>query len=235
MSRGDGLSYEEYEPGAVVSTVPASGASAPVFERLAALALSPDRQSFWALDGWAGKVYRFDLDGALLAEMGRRGEGPGEMTFPGALQPVPESVWVLDPQGGRATLWGADGEPARTLNLGGVVAGTFVPVASGLMMPMAGAPPSAQPSELFAYVSDEGAETVQVDEMAMGALRVLDDVAERLFGLRMAATGKNEAVLVRNGAELAAWRAVLDDGAQRIRELETLPIPGPVLDAIGHL
>lgn len=235
MSRGDGRSYEEYEPGAVVSTVPAAGASAPVFERLVALALSRDQQSFWALDGWAGKLYRFDLDGELLAEMGRHGEGPGEMTLPSALQPAPEGVWVLDPQGGRATLWGADGEVARTLNLGGVVAGTFVPAASGLVMPVAGAPTSAQPVEPFAYVSDEGATPLRTDQTARRALRVLDDVAERLYGLRMAAVGENQAVLVRNGAELAAWRAVLDDDAQRIRELSSLTIPQPALDAIGRL
>ena len=124
---------------------------------------------------------------------------------------------------------------ARTLNLGGVVAGTFVPAASGLVMPVAGAPTSAQPVEPFAYVSDEGAAPLRTDQTARRALRVLDDVAERLYGLRMAAVGENQAVLVRNGAELAAWRAVLDDDAQRIRELSSLTIPQPALDAIGRL
>lgn len=236
MSGGDdGSSYEEWEPGEVVATVPASGATEPVFQGLAALSLAHDQQSFWALDGWASTVYRFSLDGELLAEMGRHGEGPGEMTFPSALQPVPEGVWVLDPQGGRAVLRGPDGAVVRILNLGGAVGGMFAPVASGLMMAVAGSPTSAQPSEAFAYVSDDGARPVHTDEAAMRTLRVLDDVAERMFGLRMASTSENEVVLVRNGADLAAWKAVLDDGAQRIAEVTSLSIPGPVLDAIGRL
>ncbi len=235
MSAGDGFSYEESEPGEVVATVPASGSSTPVFQGLVALALSRDQQSFWALDGWAAKVYRFGLDGELLAEMGRRGEGPGEMTLPGAIQPVPEGAWVLDPQGGRAVLWGSGGEAKKTLNLGGVVGGVFVPAASGLMISVAGSPTEAQPGEIFAYVSEEGTTPVQMDEAASRTLGAVDDVAERMVGLRMAATGRNEAILVRNSADLAAWRAVLNDGAQRLAELSSLPIPGPVLSAIGPL
>ena len=156
------FTYEESGPGAVLASVPAEGEGEPVFEGLVDLALAHDQQSFFALDALAAKLYRFDLDGGLLGVMGRQGSGPAEMEFPSGLQPVPEGVWALDPQGLRATLWGSDGVVLKTLSLAnaGVVATTFVPVGAGLLLPVAGPPMLSQPDERFFHLSDGGGHPV---------------------------------------------------------------------------
>ena len=235
------FTYEEHEPGAVLASVPAEGEVEPVFEMLVDLALADDQQSFYALDALAAKIYRFDLDGGLLSVMGRRGRGPGEMESPSALQPAPEGVWALDPQGLRATLWGPDGEVVKMLSLadGGIVATMFVPVGGGLLLPVAGPPTPAwarqsQPDERFFHLSDEGSHPVS-GEPGVELDLVPDEPDERLLGLQLARTGADEVVAVRNAVDLGIWRISFDAQARRITDVASVAVPAPVLEAVEEL
>lgn len=229
------FTYEESEPGAVLASVPADGEGEPVFEGLVDLALAHDQQSFFALDALAAKLYRFDLNGGLLGVMGRQGSGPAEMEFPSGLQPVPEGVWVLDPQGLRATLWGLDGGVVKTLSLAnaGVVATTFAPVDAGLLLPVAGPPMLSQPDERFFHLSDGGGHPVSGGPGVELDL-VPDEFEERLWGLQLARTGANEVVAVRNGVDLGIWRMSVDAQARRIIDVASVAVPAQVLEAIGE-
>lgn len=53
----------------------------------------------------------FDESGAFVAQLGRRGEGPGEFRSPrSAVQGVGDTIWVLDSGLRRRTAWSPEGE-----------------------------------------------------------------------------------------------------------------------------
>ncbi|MFG0252759.1 MAG: hypothetical protein ACF8NJ_07805 [Phycisphaerales bacterium JB038] len=63
------------------------------FTREPMTAVGPDGR-LYALDPGPATVSRFDGDGAYLGSIGRRGEGPGEFTFPASLGFTGDSLWV---------------------------------------------------------------------------------------------------------------------------------------------
>lgn len=60
------------------------------------------------------RVAVFGLDGAWLRDIGRAGEGPGELRCPTRLGTLRDVVWVSDPCGRRLEVFDWDGTPVRS-------------------------------------------------------------------------------------------------------------------------
>ncbi|MGD8496553.1 MAG: 6-bladed beta-propeller [Gemmatimonadales bacterium] len=68
-------------------------------------------QRIYVLDEAAPRVLVFDFDGALVGELGREGQGPGEYVDPVGLAVDREGrVHVIDPGRGSIHVWSAEGE-----------------------------------------------------------------------------------------------------------------------------
>jgi hypothetical protein len=65
--------------------------------------------SILVLEGY-GAITRFSLDGAVLNDIGRVGEGPGELLNPRSLQVFGDSVFVLDAGNFRVNAFSLEGE-----------------------------------------------------------------------------------------------------------------------------
>jgi hypothetical protein len=67
-----------------------------------------------------GKVYKFDSDGNLLKSFGRKGQGPGDLQSPGALDVVEGKALVVNDAGnGRLSFFDLEGNFLKTARLGG--------------------------------------------------------------------------------------------------------------------
>lgn len=238
------FAYDASEAGTVLATVPSAGEIEPAFEGLVDLSLSHDQQSFCVLDGMAAKVYHFDLDGGLLGEMGRRGQGPEEMEFPSALRPVPEGVWVLDPEAGRAILWGAAASVVKSWRLGDGGSGyLFTPVGEGLLIASAsplspsgssaGSSASSPSSGPFVYRWDGGTSVVGAAPGVDLELVPADDRQDRLFGLELAQTGPGEVFAARNSGRLQLWKLSFDAMTRQVTELSSVEVPSLAAEAIA--
>jgi hypothetical protein len=88
--------------------------------RPAALAVDPRDGSLYVSDAFWGRVLRFAPDGRLVRAYGRRGDGPGELRAPGAVEVVDSAVVVLDER--RLTRFRRDGgEFLGSARYGGVL------------------------------------------------------------------------------------------------------------------
>jgi hypothetical protein len=76
--------------------------------RPAALAVDPRDGSLYVTDGFWGRVLRFSPRGELLREYGRRGDGPGELRSPGAVEVDGDAVVVSDPGAHRMSRFARD-------------------------------------------------------------------------------------------------------------------------------
>lgn len=75
----------------------------------------PDGHVF-ALDRQGGRVLEYGPDGRHVATYGRKGNGPGELTFPGALDLGPgDTLWVTDLMNRRLTGFPRGGGDPRTI------------------------------------------------------------------------------------------------------------------------
>jgi hypothetical protein len=109
-----------------VATVDMSGLPTP--SPIAPVAVNGDlsRIAVGLRDG-SGEIFVFDGDGALERRFGRDGQGPGEfrevtlLTF----APGSDTLWVLDGENRRASVWAPGAEaPSREIPLGGRLHGT---------------------------------------------------------------------------------------------------------------
>lgn len=112
--------------GVTVWTIPGADVTAPFhLVREARLAIPdsgwsayPDdvgidrrRQRIYVLDEAAPRILVFDFDGALVGELGREGQGPGEYVDPVGLSVDRDGrVYVIDPGRGSIHVWSAEGE-----------------------------------------------------------------------------------------------------------------------------
>jgi hypothetical protein len=88
--------------------------------RPAALSVDPVDGSLYVSDAFWGRVLRFSAAGELERSYGRRGEGPGELRSPGAVEVVDTTVVVLDEK--RLTRYRrADGGFLGSARFGGVL------------------------------------------------------------------------------------------------------------------
>ena len=79
-----------------------------LFGAVASLAVDDDR-NVYVLDGQAHHVRAFDADGAHLATLGGKGEGPGEFAFPEAIAVLPDGrLLVRDPGNMRVQVFDLD-------------------------------------------------------------------------------------------------------------------------------
>ena len=85
------------------------------FDRLVAIESRGDR--IFTLDWGDNTVRVISSGGRLLAEFGRRGEGPGELTYAHRMI-VGDSVWIVDPAANRLSVFDLDGGFIRDEPLG---------------------------------------------------------------------------------------------------------------------
>jgi hypothetical protein len=71
----------------------------------------------WVVQPRDAEIRVYAPDGTFTRRVGRRGNGPGEFTFPGAIgwwRGTADSVWVADAAARRVSLFSADGEFIRS-------------------------------------------------------------------------------------------------------------------------
>ena len=76
--------------------------------------------SFFRTAATDGLVHKFDAQGDLLKSFGRKGQGPGDLQMPGALDVLEAKTLVVNDAGNRRlSLFDLDGNFLRTVKLGG--------------------------------------------------------------------------------------------------------------------
>ncbi len=108
---------------------PVDGAGFPTLAQPADVAVAPDG-SLYIIEGLHHRVFHVDADGRLLHVWGRRGAGPGEFTFTGALQlglaiAADGSVFVADGGNHRIQVFGPEGRFLRQFGTRGEEPGQF--------------------------------------------------------------------------------------------------------------
>ena len=197
-----------------------------LFESIIGLALAHDQQSFYALDSFAGRIHRMDLDGTVQASMGGRGSGPGELAGPVSIRTVAEGVWVLDTDNLRATLFGPDGNMLNAITLE-APAFSFAPVGDdAVLVPaaMLTARRSQESPPLLLRVDGQGSEDVMPDAgVVLPDLLASTDIGERFQWVLGRVS--NDAIAIIDRSSLAAWRVALSPDARRIVGVEPLAVP----------
>ena len=102
-----GLAAQEGRDTLVVASRWAASADAPL-TRIAQL-IPGDDGSVFLLDALAEGVLAFGPDGAFRGQIGRQGEGPGELLAPWRIGLLgPDTLWVVDAQQPRVNLYDAE-------------------------------------------------------------------------------------------------------------------------------
>ena len=197
-----------------------------LFQSIIALALAHDQQSFYALDSFARRIHRIDLDGTVQASMGSGGSGPGELAGPVSIHTVAEGVWVLDTDNMRATLFGADGNMLNAITLE-APAFSFVPVSGGAVVVPATlltARGSQERPPLLFRVDGEGSHGVEPDAgVVLPDLLASSGPGERFMW--QLARVSDDAIAIVDRSSLAAWRVSLSPDSRRISGVEPLAVP----------
>jgi len=91
----------------------ASGADEYMFGSIDAIYADDER--IYVADSQVPMVRVYDHDGAFITNIGRRGEGPGEYSYPGPITAAADGrVFVLDARHARVNVYAPDGEPLDT-------------------------------------------------------------------------------------------------------------------------
>ena len=200
-----------------------------LFQSIIGLALAHDQQSFYALDSFARRIYRMDLDGTVQASMGGGGSGPGELAGPVSIHTVAEGVWVLDTENMRATLFGPDGNMLNAITLE-APAFSFAPVGGDAVVVPATALTARgrsngqeRPSLLF-RVDGQGSQAVMPDAgVVLPDLLASSGPGERFMW--QLAHVSDAAIAIVDRSSLDAWRVSLSPDARRISGVEPLAVP----------
>lgn len=73
--------------------------------------VAPTDSTVFVLEVDPARVAVLTPDGAWLRDIGRPGEGPGELRGPSEIEMVGDTIWVGDPRGRRLEKFGQDGTP----------------------------------------------------------------------------------------------------------------------------
>jgi hypothetical protein len=87
-----------------------------IFSRIADAAGTDD--GFFLLDTGNFEVVRVDLAGRMQEYFGRKGQGPGEFSFPFHLFATPDEIWVADPGNYRLSVFGTTGSYRKDIRWG---------------------------------------------------------------------------------------------------------------------
>lgn len=206
------------------------GADGPIIEMARGLALGRDR--FWVLDGMAASALSFDMDGRLIARVGRPGEGPGELSGPMSLAAGPDgSVWISEPGAGTLTRFDQAGAVL------GEIRTPYPPVNFTVTSGGHTLIPTMNDRTLLARVSEDGAVDLPVRAGAIPrklAAGPRDRLA--LHGLRLVSMEDGSVAVLRNrhGTDFQLWRAVFDPDADSLTGLEPVPLPRWLYDVLDE-
>lgn len=218
--------YRVFAPGALIGSFPPApldmGADV-VIESAFGIAVTDS--TVFVLDVMDKAVYHVDLDGALLATIGRKGEGPGEFSSPMSLDiDADGNVWVADPQLNRLSRFSPDGTPIGDIPTPYPVV-NFMPLLDGSALI-----PTMEAASLVATLDESGeAKTVSMaaelapgvfsggpmDRLALGAFRLAPLVADTVLLFRN-----------KHSGDFAAWTLALDLDAGQVESVTPLPLPG---------
>ena len=141
-----------------------------VLRRPVGIAYSPARQRLYVVDGDEHQVKVFDLTGAMVAVLGRRGTLPGEFNFPSHICVAGNRLLVADTGNFRVQLLDLDGVCLTTIGKKGDGAGDFaLPKGVGF------------DSEGHIYVVDAQFENIQVFDPSGQLLMAFGEEGKR-FG-----------------------------------------------------
>lgn len=224
--------YLTWKVGRVLTRVAEADPGLP-FQNLTQLALVHDESGFYALDSFAGRIHRLDLEGTVLASMGSLGEGPGEMGMPTAIRAVEDGVWALDSGNARAVLFGPDGQVLKTLAFDENPATIFAPMAGGLVVPGLVSPiPGDTGAPLLAHVTEEGVRAIATDGVEIPDVLANSGFLDRVQGWMLAPVAGHEVALLLNGSVLEGWRLALSHDYREIAEIESISIPESIVDLV---
>lgn len=94
----------------------AEGADHEMFGTVSAVGFDGD-DNLYVLDGQARRVMVYDAAGRFLRQIGRPGEGPGELTWPSSLAVAPDGTVMVRHRPGVA-VFGSDGRYVETRGIG---------------------------------------------------------------------------------------------------------------------
>lgn len=98
-----------------------------LLERPVGLAFDPVRNELYVADTYAHEIKVFDIGGALLRTLGRRGESPGNFNYPTYLALNQDQLYVVDTMNAKVQVVDAEtGQPLRTIGRRGLNVGDLV-------------------------------------------------------------------------------------------------------------
>ncbi len=182
------------------------------------------------LNAGTQEIRIYDPSGALVARAGRRGQGPGEFTFPVSLRAsVDGSIHVFDRGTARVTVFGPDLEVQETHRLSGVGSNTF-PVGEPMRPMQDGGVPRAVS---LRSVYDSGLLGLRRDSLRIMIDHPTGGVSE------LARVVQGDRFGLSDGVGIAPWipfgpRALVDAGAEAIVLGTTHSREFRVIDASGR-
>lgn len=232
LDGGPSDSYLTWQVGQIMTRVEEADPGLP-FQSLTQLTVAQDESGFYALDSFAGRVHRLDLEGTVLASMGSIGEGPGEMGMPTAIRAVEDGVWALDSRNAKALLFGPDGQVLKTLAFEENPATIFAPVAGGLVVPGLVSPiPEGVDAPLLAHVSEDGVHAIVTDGVEVPEVLAGSGFMDRVRGWMLAPVSGQEVAVFLNGSVLKGWRLVLSDNYREVVEIKSISVPESIVDLV---
>lgn len=228
--------YDKFEVRSVISTVSEPRPN-DVFARLTKLELAHDHRSFYVLDSPEKVIYRVDLNGAVLASMGGSGGGPGELGQPSTIKASPDGVWVLD-GGGRAVLFGPNGDELAGLSFEGTWTPDIVPTTDGLILPTIRPPDDDGSGLLLWHVTSEGQRAIETVAAAIPDKLDASDVMDMVNRVRdwtVARLSDHEFAIVTNDGLLDGWRVAVDRGYRQVTEIEPLGVPEGIVKFVRSI
>ncbi|MDX1394234.1 MAG: hypothetical protein R3195_07585 [Gemmatimonadota bacterium] len=181
-------------------------------------------EDVYVLDAVAGSILRFDLEARLVERVGRRGQGPGELSAPTSIAAGPRGeLWVGDPAANRLTRF-VRASPGAFETL----SPAYPPVNVGLSPGGVPVVPTMSAMTLLARVTSDGVRDLAVDPAAVPtevSSGPLDRMSMR--GLMLARLDDTSMAMLQNrhGTEFRLWRVRLSAAEDSISGIEPLPLP----------
>jgi len=78
--------------------------------------MTDETGNIYVLDSGNKRVQKFDSEGKYLLTIGKEGNGPGELAFPGQMDVDEEKVFIVDPSNGKIEVFDQLGESIACIN-----------------------------------------------------------------------------------------------------------------------